>query len=109
MEFFSQLDASNQIALVAGALVTLAGVFQIVKHGIRLLLWVVLVAIGVTAINFGAKGQLGSFASEHLIAQVKIAMESGQPWAMDLIGDLCSGVNDQQTRMPDAQSPLERR
>lgn len=50
---FRQLEFSNEILIIVGALVLIIGVMRIISSGLKMLFWVILCALGMGSIAYG--------------------------------------------------------
>lgn len=91
-ESFEQLEFSNEILIVLGALLFIIGVMKIIRSGLKMFFWVVLCGIGVGSVAYGTNGEVPSFLSGGK-GEISEAVGAGKELSTDALKLLCTKLD----------------
>jgi len=92
-ESFEQLEYSNELLVIIGALLLLIGVMKIIRSGLKMFFWVVLCAVGAGAIAYGNKNSTVDLPFNNS-NQISEYVGAGKDLSADALELLCRKLDD---------------
>jgi hypothetical protein len=96
---FAQLNLDPQVFLWAGGILAAIAVIMIIKKGLVLVLWSLVLIVGVSGFNYGMQGGGVSF-SDDLRERIDSIVEPGKALSKDAMKQVCErlAVEERGTR-----------
>jgi len=103
---FQQFEYSNETLMVVGAFIVFIGLLQILKSSMKLMFWVVLVAVGASAAFYGYDKSAVRFPA-HLADEVRALAGPGGALSDGMMQALCLKVlrSEEDTTSSELRSP----
>ncbi len=93
---FAQLNMDPIVFLGVGAVLALVGIFKIIGNGISFAIWIILLILGVSSVNYGMK-ESGVKLSPEIAAQLSKVVEPGKTISQGAMKSLCEQIVKQET------------
>ncbi len=92
---FAELNLDPQIYLWVGGVLALLAVIMIIKKGIVLVLWSLVLIVGVSGFNYGMQGGAISL-SDDLRQRIDSVVEPGKELSKDAMKQLCQRLESEE-------------
>ena len=91
---FAQLNLDPQIYLWAGGILAVVAVIMIIKKGLVLILWSLVLIVGASGFNYGMQGGAISL-SDDLRQRIDSVVEPGKALSKDAVKKLCENLESE--------------